>query len=64
MSKWISDLLTHSGPARKRSFERDVVSGPSDIDKLDYLLRDSHYCGVHYGVYDLDKIIETGVEVR
>ena len=26
---------------------------------MDYLLRDSHYCGVEYGTYDLDKLIES-----
>lgn len=38
---------------------RDIVSGPTDADKLDYLLRDSHYAGVNYGRYDLDRIIDT-----
>ena len=35
------------------------MSGPADIDKLDYLLRDSHFCGVNYGRYDLDKVVES-----
>jgi HD superfamily phosphohydrolase len=39
--------------------ERDIIAGPADIDKLDYLLRDSHFCGVNYGRYDLDKMVET-----
>lgn len=39
--------------------ERDIVAGPADIDKLDYLLRDSHFCGVNYGRYDLDKLVES-----
>ena len=26
---------------------------------MDYLLRDSLYCGVQYGLYDLDRIIDT-----
>ena len=26
---------------------------------MDYLLRDSLYCGVRYGIYDLDRIIDT-----
>lgn len=55
---WIAELLTYTGHARHRGFARDVVSGPADIDKLDYLLRDSHYCGVNYGRYDLPKVIE------
>jgi hypothetical protein len=32
---------------------RSVLSGPLDSDKQDYLLRDSYYCGVKYGVFDL-----------
>jgi HD superfamily phosphohydrolase len=35
---------------------RSIVSGPLDADKQDYLLRDSHYCGVKYGVFDLDQM--------
>ena len=37
----------------------DIVSGPLDADKQDYLLRDSYYCGVKYGVYDIDRLLET-----
>jgi hypothetical protein len=32
---------------------RAIVSGPLDADKQDYLLRDSRFCGVAYGVFDL-----------
>lgn len=35
---------------------RSLVSGPLDADKQDYLLRDSHYCGVKYGIFDLDQM--------
>ncbi|HEY3316687.1 MAG TPA: HD domain-containing protein [Bacillota bacterium] len=38
---------------------KDIVSGPLDADKLDYLLRDSYYCGVKYGIYDLDRLLAT-----
>lgn len=31
----------------------DIVSSQLDADRLDYLLRDSHFCGVTYGEYDL-----------
>ena len=37
---------------------RAVVSGPLDADKQDYLLRDSYYCGVQYGVYDHQHLIQ------
>ncbi|MGH7863195.1 MAG: HD domain-containing protein [Candidatus Dormibacteraceae bacterium] len=35
---------------------RDIISGPLDADKQDYLLRDSYFCGVRYGVYDIDQL--------
>lgn len=34
---------------------RDIISGPLDADKQDYLLRDSLFCGVRYGVFDLHQ---------
>ena len=34
---------------------KDIVSGPLDADKQDYLLRDSHHCGVRYGLYDISR---------
>jgi HD superfamily phosphohydrolase len=58
-ANWIAELLAGEGHGRKRSVERDIIAGPADIDKLDYLLRDSHFCGVNYGRYDLDKMVET-----
>ena len=35
---------------------RSVVSGPLDADKQDYLLRDSYFCGVKYGIFDLVQL--------
>ena len=37
---------------------KDIVSGPLDVDKQDYLLRDSYFCGVEYGVYDGNRLID------
>ncbi len=55
---WIANVLRGTEHAKVRSVERDIVDGPADIDKLDYLLRDSHFCGVEYGRYDQDKLVE------
>jgi HD superfamily phosphohydrolase len=33
-----------------------IISGPLDADKQDYLLRDSYFCGVKYGVFDIDRL--------
>ena len=37
----------------------DFMDGELDCDKMDYLLRDSLYCGVTYGKYDLDRFVST-----
>ena len=41
-----------------------MISGELDVDKMDYLLRDSLYCGVRYGTYDLDRMLETILPLR
>jgi len=35
---------------------RSLLSGPLDADKQDYLLRDSRFCGVQYGVFDIEQL--------
>jgi len=34
-----------------------AISGTLDVDRCDYLLRDSHMTGVRYGIYDLDWLL-------
>jgi len=36
-------------------FEADIVSGPFDADKLDYLLRDCHFSGIRSTI-DIDRL--------
>ncbi len=38
---------------------KSLVSGEVDCDRMDYLLRDSYYCGVAYGTFDLDWLISS-----
>lgn len=40
-------------------FLQSFMDGELDCDKMDYLLRDSHYCGVTYGKYDLNRFVST-----
>jgi HD superfamily phosphohydrolase len=35
---------------------KQIISGPIDADKQDYLLRDSKFCGVEYGIFDLHQL--------
>ena len=64
----ISDTLKKEGfnPAEitkiavgKKSPLSDIVSGEIDVDRMDYLVRDSYYTGAAYGVIDLDRILQT-----
>jgi HD superfamily phosphohydrolase len=48
-----------SGEKCDYSIMKEIVSGPLDSDKMDYLLRDSHFCGVKYGIFDFHRLINT-----
>ena len=43
---------------------RQIVSGPLDADKQDYLLRDSRFCGVQYGVFDHHQLHRSLTSVK
>lgn len=55
--KQVIGLLT--GESVDSSLMKDIISGPLDADKQDYLLRDSYFCGVKYGIYDYYRLINT-----
>jgi HD superfamily phosphohydrolase len=42
---------------------RQILDGPLDADKIDYLWRDSIFTGVYYGRFDADRLINTMVVV-
>ena len=52
----IADLLHHGWEC---AIHKEILSGPLDADKQDYLLRDSYFCGVTYGSYDIQQLHET-----
>ncbi len=65
--KTIADLIT--GIQRNKSYFvieginyfpllHQLVTGEIDCDRMDYLLRDSYFCGVSYGNFDLDWLLE------
>jgi len=41
------------------TFLRGFVAGEIDMDRTDYLLRDSLHCGVEYGKFDFRRLIES-----
>ncbi|RLI91193.1 MAG: HD domain-containing protein [Candidatus Altiarchaeales archaeon] len=65
MDSEISDILKDNGinPAdiseliQGKGKFGNIISSEIDVDKMDYLIRDSYYAGVAYGVIDLERII-------
>jgi len=37
----------------------NLISSEFDLDRVDYLLRDSYYCGVPYGKIDLERLLHS-----
>lgn len=54
----VARLLAGEGGPGERLLTQ-IVTGELDVDKMDYLLRDSLFCGVRYGSYDLDRLLDT-----
>ena len=44
---------------RSASPLQGLISGSLDFDKIDYLSRDAHMCGVPYGNVDVDRLLAT-----
>ncbi|HVS16805.1 MAG TPA: HD domain-containing protein [Thermoanaerobaculia bacterium] len=59
----VLDLLAGEveGPLRLLA---QAISGELDVDKMDYLLRDSLFCGVQYGRFDLDRVLDTVTPIQ
>ncbi len=55
----VAQLVSYQGGEYEVGFVRELISSVWDVDKMDYLLRDSLYCGVRYGSYDLARILDT-----
>ena len=62
-SSEIKDIISDAGLSFSRVMSyfkarsgADIVSGTLGSDRIDYLMRDSHYTGVAYGVIDYERI--------
>ncbi len=54
----IINNLILGDPYPEKTYLSNIISGQLDVDRLDYLLRDSYYTGVSYGKFDLHRIID------
>lgn len=52
---WLSDVILGKRSDPLNGHYTDVINGPFDADKLDYIFRDGHYSGLPLGV-DLDRL--------
>ena len=56
----VLNILVGSDEEPANKLLRSILSGPIDIDKMDYLDRDSLHCGVPYGRnFDRNRLIES-----
>lgn len=50
----VASVINHSYPNPQVT---QLISSQLDVDRMDYLLRDSYYTGTHYGEFDLNRIL-------
>jgi HD superfamily phosphohydrolase len=56
----VLDVLVAKSNSPSCRLRRSILSGPIDIDKMDYLSRDSQHCGVPYGHhFDRNRLINS-----
>lgn len=58
------ERLLEGGRTATEKLLAKIVSGELDVDKMDYLLRDSLFCGVRYGTYDLERLLDTMLPIE
>lgn len=52
----IASILNHT---YSKPLVSQIISGPIDADRMDYLLRDAYFTGTSYGQFDLERILRT-----
>lgn len=57
--KRIADLVRGRRTSKNDAIISGIVAGQVDSDKMDYLIRDSFYCGVNYGLVDIHRLIDS-----
>lgn len=57
----ICDIYMGRDPGENSEFTflKSFMDSELDCDKMDYLLRDSLYCGVNYGKYDVERLLSS-----
>ncbi len=53
----MSRLCVGKNEEESHPFVNQIISGPVDVDKMDFLIRDSHFTGVEYGRVDTRRLL-------
>lgn len=61
LDKGQEKLMVEEGQAHfgGREYLGQIISGPLDVDQMDYLRRDAYYTGVAHGTIDIDRLLQT-----
>jgi HD superfamily phosphohydrolase len=54
LNKNLKELHSEISPIEK--IVRKLIDGAIDVDKGDYIIRDSYHCGATYGIYDISRL--------
>lgn len=50
--------IVGQAPSDAEKYKADIINGPFDADKLDYVLRDCHFCGIKADI-DVERLYHT-----
>jgi uncharacterized protein len=53
----ISNIIR--GNTKEKKYLGQILTSPVDVDQIDYLIRDSYYTGVAYGMIDVERFLQT-----
>ncbi|NON63409.1 HD domain-containing protein, partial [Acidianus sp. RZ1] len=53
---FLDDVLSEKPKSEEETFTSLLISNYVDADRSDYLLRDSYYAGVEYGMFDVERL--------
>ena len=59
LGNYLTDEVLALYEGKVEPFAREIVESQMDVDRLDYLRRDAYYCGVDYGLVDVERIVQT-----
>lgn len=56
--KYYQDVILFIQKKHPNKLLNGILSSSIDADRMDYLVRDSYYCGVSYGNFDLQRLLK------